>query len=296
MDLKEAVNLKEAINKNTSRKKPILDRDPQFFKNIPLPSWIELSLIDVCNRSCSFCPKFDDNIAPNTYQKMELSLIDKLVSDLKKINFMGAFCLCGYGEPMLHKDLIKIINKLGVFGGVEMVTNGDMITEKTILELYNSKLSQILISMYDGMEQKIKFQKMINKLNIPENFITLRERWHKDEDYGLGAISNRGGTINVEIDENTRKINKTKKCYYTAYQTTVDWDGNLYVCPNDWNRKISMGNVMQKDFFEIWNGKFLSKYRRELLNGKRCSSPCSVCNVDGTVYGSKHYDAWKKIK
>mgnify|MGYP006083158905 FL=1 len=24
------------------------------FKNKPIPSWIELSLIDVCNRSCSF--------------------------------------------------------------------------------------------------------------------------------------------------------------------------------------------------------------------------------------------------
>ena len=78
------MNLTEAINKNTSRKKPILDRDPQFFQNIPIPSWIELSLIDVCNRSCSFCPKFDDNIAPDTYQKMEMVLINKLVNDLKK--------------------------------------------------------------------------------------------------------------------------------------------------------------------------------------------------------------------
>ena len=103
---------KETILKNIIRKKPILDREPQYFNDIPLPSWIELSLIDVCNRVCSFCPKSDDSIAPNTYQKMQMVLINKLIEDLKKINFEGAFCLCGYGEPMLHKEYLKIANKL----------------------------------------------------------------------------------------------------------------------------------------------------------------------------------------
>ena len=102
---------KNTIQKNIIRKKPILDRDPQFYQKVPLPSWIELSLIDVCNRTCSFCPKSDESVAPNTYQKMEDVLIEKLCDDLKKIKFEGAFCLCGYGEPLLHKDHIKIINR-----------------------------------------------------------------------------------------------------------------------------------------------------------------------------------------
>ena len=84
---KPPLDPKETIQNNINRKKPILDRDPQFFKDLPIPSWIELSLIDVCNRSCSFCPKSNDEIAPNTYQKMERPLIDKLVKDLREINF-----------------------------------------------------------------------------------------------------------------------------------------------------------------------------------------------------------------
>ena len=55
-------------------------------------------------------PKSNDEIAPNTYQKMERPLIDKLVKDLREINFEGAFCLCGYGEPLLHKDLDYIVD------------------------------------------------------------------------------------------------------------------------------------------------------------------------------------------
>ena len=101
-------NPKNAIEKNILRKIPILDRDPQFYKETPLPSYIELSLIDVCNRDCSFCPKSDESIAPNTYNRMEKNLIDKIIEDLKKINFTGFFTMCGYGEPLLHPDIIDI--------------------------------------------------------------------------------------------------------------------------------------------------------------------------------------------
>ena len=145
---KPPLDPKETILNNINRKKPILDRDPQYFKNVPIPSWIELSLIDVCNRACSFCPKSDDTIAPNTHQKMTMSLIDKLVNDLKKINFKGAFCLCGYGEPMLHKQYLEITNKLGEIGGVEIITNGDLINKKSLVQLYESKATKVIISLY----------------------------------------------------------------------------------------------------------------------------------------------------
>ena len=55
--LEQNMDPKITILKNIKRRKPIVDRDPQFYNGYPLPSWIELSLIDTCNRSCSFCPK-----------------------------------------------------------------------------------------------------------------------------------------------------------------------------------------------------------------------------------------------
>ena len=128
---------KKTIENNLIRKKEFLDLDPQFYKNTPIPSWIELSLIDACNRTCSFCPKSDFDVAPNTYQKMNLNLINKLSNDLKKINYKGVFSICGYGEPLLHKDLIEIVNILGEIGGVEIVTNGDPLKVDLLKEIYN---------------------------------------------------------------------------------------------------------------------------------------------------------------
>ena len=287
------LNPKETIQKNIIRKLPILDRDPQFYQGIPLPSWIELSLIDVCNRACSFCPKSDESIAPNTNQKMQMVLINKLTEDLKKINFQGAFCLCGYGEPMLHKEYIEISNKLGSIGGVEIITNGDMLNKKSLKDIYNSKVTRLLVSLYDGEEQILKFKNMIKECGIPEDFVILRDRWYSDKiDYGV-KLTNRVGTIDVGNQPDVKNYQK-QKCYYTAYQILIDWNGDVFLCPQDWQRRQSMGNIMQTDFFKIWNGPVLSKYRRALLNGDRKMNPCNKCNADGMVYGTKHNNAWNK--
>ena len=280
---------KLTIIKNINRKKPILDRDPQFFNGIPLPSWIELSLIDTCNRSCSFCPKSNPSIAPNTHQKMENVLIDKLCSDLKEINFEGAFCLCGYGEPLLHKDYISIINKLGKFGQVEIITNGDALSEKKIKEIYNSKASKLLISLYDGAKQIEKFKIMIERTKLPKEFFVLRDRWYSDKkDFGV-KLTNRTGTIKIGKQ---KEININKKCYYSSYQTLIDWNGDVFLCPQDWQRRVTMGNIMQKSFFEIWNGNILNKFRKSHIKGDRSLSPCNSCNAQGMVYGKKHFKAW----
>ena len=283
---------KLTILSNIKRKEPILDRDPQFYNEYPLPSWIELSLIDTCNRTCSFCPKSNEQIAPNTHQKMERVLIEKLCLDLKKINFNGAFCLCGYGEPLLHKDHIFIINELAKIGQVEIITNGDTINDEKLREIYSSNASRLLISLYDGSDQLKKFQEMIERNKIPKDFVILRDRWYSDKkDFGV-KLTNRVGTVSVG---NQDKIQINKKCYYTSYQLLIDWNGDVFLCPQDWQRRVTMGNIMQKSFFDIWNGKILNKFRTLHLKGDRSQSPCNSCNANGMVYGKKHSKAWVEL-
>jgi radical SAM protein with 4Fe4S-binding SPASM domain len=283
-------NPKKAIEKNILRKTPILDREPQFYKDTPLPSYIELSLIDVCNRDCSFCPKSDENIAPNTYNKMEKDLIDKIVIDLKKINYEGYITMCGYGEPLLHKKITQITKSLGEYWGIEIVTNGDPLNKKILRELFNSKVKKLVVSMYDGPEQIEKFKKMIVEAGVPEDFAVLRDRWHKGEEFS-DYITNRAGTVKSGNQIEPEKL-KDKKCYYPAYHAQIDWNGDMFLCPHDWQRRNPVGNLMQKNFFDIWSGSSLTKYRKMLFEGKREKLPCASCNCNGTVHGSKHHNAW----
>ena len=34
------------------------------------------------------------------------------------------------------------------------------------------------------------------------------------------------------------------------------------LCPQDWQRRVSMGNMMQETIANIWTGKILSKFRK----------------------------------
>ena len=52
---------------------------------------------------------------------------------------------------------------------------------------------------------------------------------------------------------------------------------------------------MQSELFDIWTDKAITKYRKNLLEGKRCNSPCSECNAEGTVLGGLAADAWRQI-
>ena len=281
----------ETIKKNLKRRSEFVDIVP-IHEGIPMPTWVELSLIDVCNRKCTFCPKADEKVAPDTFQKMTRKIIDEIHDQLLEIHFEGTISLCGYGEPLLHNDITYIVKKLSNVSRVEIITNGDVLSPKRLQELYLNNVSKVLVSMYDGPEQIEKFNKMTKKANVPDDIIILRDRWYdKYNDFGV-KLTNRAGTIDTGEQE---KVGKYKNCYYPSYQFLVDWNGNVYLCPQDWQRKVSMGNIMQETILEIWTGKILTAYRKNLISGKRCSGPCKSCNADGTLLGKNHVQSWKKI-
>jgi EPS-associated MarR family transcriptional regulator len=282
----------KTIELNIKRRTVIVNDVISTFKNKPIPSWIELSIIDACNRDCSFCPKSDPKIAPNSYQRMNMTIINKICRELEEISYKGSVVLCGYGEPMLHKDINLICKKLSEVSFVEVVTNGDPLNPKRIKDLYNNNVNKLLVSMYDGEHQIKKFKKMAKDADVPDDFVILRDRWYDEKkDYGL-KLTNRTGTINIGDQE---EVGKFKKCFYPSYQFLIDWNGDVFLCPQDWQRRITMGNVMQEHIFEIWDSKIMNKYRKNLIYGKRSDSPCTLCNAEGTVLGIKHAKAWSKI-
>ncbi len=281
----------KTIEVNIKRRTVIVDDILSKHKGVPIPSWIELSIIDICNRSCSFCPKSDPKVAPNTYQKMQMNLINKLTNELKEINYKGSVVLCGYGEPMLHKDINLICKQLSKVSYVEVVTNGDALTPKQIKELYVNNVNKLLVSMYDGKHQVKEFERMIEESKVPKDFVILRDRWYDSKkDYGL-KLTNRTGTISIG---NQEEVGKYKKCFYPSYQFLIDWNGDVFLCPQDWQRRVTMGNMMQEHIFDIWTSKIMSKFRKDLINGKRNKNPCTLCNAEGTILGKNHANEWAK--
>ena len=193
---------------------------------------------------------------------MNRTIIDKIHDQLIEIEFNGTISLCGYGEPLLHKDINYIVRKLSHVSNVEIITNGDVLNAKNLQELFLAKASKVLVSMYDGPDQIKKFEDIARQANVPKEMFILRDRWYdKYNDFGV-KLTNRAGTISEGEQE---KVDVTKKCFYPTYQFLIDWNGSIFLCPQDWHRRVSVGNMMQETIADIWTGKILTRFRKKFV-------------------------------
>jgi len=112
------------------------------------PETVQLAISNRCNFNCPMCQRFD----------LKVQLIDFDFEVFKKIlpNLKGAknLILTGWGEPLIHPNLIEMI-KLGTQAGlkVRFTTNGNLLDEKLREKIIDSGLDAITFSV-DQIENK----------------------------------------------------------------------------------------------------------------------------------------------
>ena len=302
MSVESSNNMKKGMKDNIERKRPSIN-DVVIHNNMPLFSFIELNINEICNRKCPFCPRVDQKTYPNQNIHMDMNIVKTIAKQLKELNFTGIVNISGTGEPLLTKYIVDIVKEFGDNGiHVEIVTNGDVLTRKQgiqlIKDIYKVGLKQFVVSMYDGPEQNEYFNNLFNSCNIDKNLYSLRDRWYDEsEDYGL-LYTNRAGNIGFKhlSDTAKQKLMKSGKsaCFYTHYAMMIDWNGDALICCQDmYNRTIKFGNVMNKSLLDIWTDAKLTEFRNKLKNGERSISPCNNCNANGQIFGFNHAAAWK---
>jgi MoaA/NifB/PqqE/SkfB family radical SAM enzyme len=286
------MDLNKSLLQNLRRKSFFVD-DVQMHDGVPVFSWIDVNLTELCNRKCVFCPRVDSASYPNQKLHMSMSLVEKMAVELRGLNYQGTIVLSGFGEPMLHPELADLVAVLGEDIRVEMVTNGDFLNAKRIKELVDAGLDYFVVSMYDGPHQKDLFNPMFAEAECNKEQFILRDRWYtEDEGYGL-KLTNRAGTVSIGIQD---EVDVAHPCYYPAYSMTIDWNGDALLCVQDWHKKVKAGNLYAQTMMEVWTSPMMQKRRTELGRGNRISAPCNLCNADGTLHGKNHVMAWEEIK
>ena len=285
------------LDPSIKRKSKITDESFQLLKEkkFPLPSEVEISESGTCNRKCSFCPRSDPDYE-DIKEFIKPELHKKLLNDLKRHNYRGVLRYSGFVEPLLDKNIYNLISdakKLIPKARIEMVTNGDVLNLERLKKLFKSGLNTILISVYDGLEDANRFEKMCQEAKLKNENFVIRHRYYKeDKDFGL-TISNRAGMMkNAEHKIMPLEKELKAKCYYPAYTFFMDYNGDVLMCPHDWGKKIILGNLNNKTFDEIWTSDLAIKLRKKLNRGDRRFSPCNVCDVNGELIGKKHSEAW----
>lgn len=286
------MDYKDTLKRNISRLEKLVDENiQQAEEGFPLFNWLEISPVDKCNRRCVFCPRSDPSTAPNLDLHMAEPLYRKIADELSALSYRGSVMLAGYGEPMLHRDITKMA---AVFSGVahtEITVNGDLLTPRKLVELSAAGIGKIIVSLYDGPEQVERFETMVREAGIGEELVILRDRWYREaDDFGI-KLTNRGGTVSAG---NQPEVGAGGHCFYPHYMMMVDWNGDVFLCTQDWNRRVRFGNLMYDPITRVWNSDGFRRYRRRLAAGRRSLLPCAGCNADGTLHGYNHVKLWER--
>ena len=278
------------LDPSIERKKKITNKNFQLIKgtNIPLPSEVEISESGVCNRKCSFCPRSDPSYE-DINEFINSNLHSKLINQLKDLDYGGVIRYSGFVEPLLDKNIYNLVKEVSLKlpnCRREIVTNGDVLNGKRLRKLFDSGLSTILISVYDGPEDAKKFEKMCLDQNLNNDQFVIRHRYYSEEkDFGL-TISNRAGMMkNAEYNIQPLEKSLNLKCYYPSYTFFMDYNGDVLMCPHDWGKKIILGNLKKENLLDIWFSDRSMKIRKNLVNNNRQFQPCNVCDVEGTLMG-----------
>lgn len=246
---------------------------------------VQINPTEMCNRSCSFCPRGDPLVYKNKKVFVSTEICTLVGKQLNEFNFKGRVGFVGFGEPLLNSNLTACIDKIKQncpsIKWIEVNTNGDFLNREVVKSLYDSGCTDLTISMYDEDSSK-KFISFCE--NIPIN-LTLRHYYN---------IKNINFIDRVSVIKGHVK-NIKKQCYIPFYKLFIDWNGDYLLCDQDWGRKSNQYNIEQVTIKDFWTTK-LNKYRKNLITGDRQkNSTCNSCDINGTLIGEESFEYLKNI-
>lgn len=237
----------------------------EIFKNV------EIEINTNCNRKCRYCPNSVCKNLNEIYMKKEV--FEEIIDQLYDISFKGRISYHFYNEPLLHRDVAEFVkyvkNKLPYCKQV-LYTNGDKLTYEMFSVLKNNGIDLIVVTNHNSAINKKKhaFYSVYSDLNENEKEIVV---YIDSDDLNL---TNRGGSIGEGI-ESVKHV----PCYITSSLIVVDVSGNIIACYEDYERRMVMGNLMNKNIIEIWKTKEYVDLRKKLINGERnIYEVCNKCN------------------
>jgi cyclic pyranopterin phosphate synthase len=235
--------------------------------------YLRISVTDRCNYRCSYCMPsevFNNNYSYIAQNKiLSYEEIIHLCSILKKIG-LTKIRITG-GEPLLRKNIDKLIHKLKTESGIDnvsMTTNGSLLTDTKLKQLKSSGLDSITLSL-DTLDPK-----KITKINGTKKYFDLDTVLTGIEKYFTTVKTNTVVIKNINDDEVLDIVNKI-----SALRSEIRFIEYMDVGEsNNWDfSKI----IPSQELYELIN----SKYELSVINTDKSSTSkkWALKNTDSSV-------------
>lgn len=174
--IKSALDKEIIVNKDIKKYGKIIEVDYKIENSLIFPRFVSLEITEQCNLKCKHCYTAAGGGKPNF---LESNIIYGLIDELS--DYGCEFLAIGGGEPLLYKDIDKII-EYSISKGVEieLVSNGILFTDEVIEKLYKVGLKFIQISLdgdspstYSQIRGEDYFEKVVSNIKkVKEKFNT----------------------------------------------------------------------------------------------------------------------------
>ncbi len=287
-----------------------------FDDYIYFPMYYEIETINACNAKCEMCTIANWEKHPDPLMSYELfkKIADEIIENKYIVRIVN---LCRDGEPLMDKELELKINYLKD-GGVKHITfssNASLLTKQRAISLIDSKLDEIMFSVdgfrketFESIRVGLDFERVIGNI---KNFIKLRDEYNSkikirlrlviqdknineielwsnywrsylgaDDSVHAKAIHSWGNQLDEYVPIQEFK-NLTTPCTSTFSTMIIRYNGDVTICPLDYDYKHTNGNLKDKTIKDIWrNGKEYNKFRTLHLDGRRDEfSFCKGCRL-----------------
>ena len=159
------------------------------------PSHAQIGLTNACPQNCVYCYNRD-----RKGQLMDTATIIRTIQDLKS---MGVFWLgLTGGEPLLNKDIVKIVESAGDDVAVKLFTTGTNLTRRLAEDLHRAGVFSVAVSLDDSREPEhdrarrhpgafktaldaIDVLRQVDGMHVSVSSVLTREMIERDEVEGL---------------------------------------------------------------------------------------------------------------
>ena len=284
---------------------------------LPAPWTVFIDVTNVCNFRCCFCPTGSPEMWQGTARKqghMSLDTYRLVIEDLANMPKLRMLNLYKDGEPLAHPAFCEMVNMAydaQVSDRIWTKTNGvlldrhpnlatcglDMlgisvphVTSEGIKRVTGAKVDykryvESIRKLYQGMrtfEISIKISDVgltdSEKDKFYSDFEGICEYITIEGLHGWSASDIKNLQVHDSGTFDGNPFDEKLCCPLLFYMLTVNQDGSVSVCNDDWGYYHALGNVNQEHLRDIWIGERYNAFRRMHLEGRRGENrACANC-------------------
>ena len=263
------------------------------------PPILIVNITNVCNLACIHCPHRTIKKRPGYRpQFMSEQVFERIAAEASrnKITVMRIAC---DGEGLLHPkffELMAIAKKHRVFP-INLTTNGLAMGEEASRKIIASGIDVVDVSIdafseqtYRSvrvggdyrkvMENVLRLVELRNELKSPMrifvSFVKQPANEHEQEAFRMfweGKVDfvllrNYCNMVGLVEDGSSRAaLPERYPCPQFWKRVTINYDGNIRYCVEDWENKTVVANVMDTTIKDVWTGAQYAEYRKKQLAG-----------------------------